>query len=264
MDEVGSAIGHSNAPNFLCAPFFFLDKGMVLSLLWPVKDISFGDEITRNFVQRSFLGENESNFDTRIALIASHLSGLSLNTTAEDQIAEAKLSTKNKSFLLKNVPENDSFGKRKIFCDFIDASDLSKVATKIGCSVTNYLKDGECILSMSSLPVSELSTGARMNHFAGGEIIFNKSKLHSILKENHKESSWCTRKFCLLTELSCFYQETVTRSCNDYWVLHTDNSMQSNISPVVASDILRISRLIESGFTVASKCKLDPSNQNSI
>lgn len=51
MDEVGSAINHSDSPNFRIVPFMHLPEGITYSLLFPVKDVEEGTQITRDFVE---------------------------------------------------------------------------------------------------------------------------------------------------------------------------------------------------------------------
>ena len=52
MDEVGSAISHSEDPNFRCAPFLFVNNGLSYSIIWPIKDIRESDLITRDYYPR--------------------------------------------------------------------------------------------------------------------------------------------------------------------------------------------------------------------
>jgi hypothetical protein len=49
MDEVGSAIAHSDSPNFKCMPFLCLDTATAYSLLWPIQDVHKDDLVTRDF-----------------------------------------------------------------------------------------------------------------------------------------------------------------------------------------------------------------------
>ncbi|KAL6432544.1 hypothetical protein ACFW04_006841 [Cataglyphis niger] len=51
MDEVGSAINHNNEPNFRAVPFLYLPKNVIYTLLFPIKDVDAGDEVTRDFVE---------------------------------------------------------------------------------------------------------------------------------------------------------------------------------------------------------------------
>jgi len=53
MDEIGSAVWHSDTPNVKTCPFLFVDdKSQLVSytLLWPIKDLQAGEVITRDYV----------------------------------------------------------------------------------------------------------------------------------------------------------------------------------------------------------------------
>ncbi|XP_068660374.1 uncharacterized protein [Aristolochia californica] len=55
MDELGSALRHSDEPNFQVSPFLFMPEGKLASavsysLLWPTKNILKGEECTRDYL----------------------------------------------------------------------------------------------------------------------------------------------------------------------------------------------------------------------
>lgn len=51
MDEVGSAINHSDKPNFRTVPFMHVPEGVTYTLLFPLRDIAMGEEVTRDFAE---------------------------------------------------------------------------------------------------------------------------------------------------------------------------------------------------------------------
>ncbi|XP_063235644.1 tubulin--tyrosine ligase-like protein 12 [Bacillus rossius redtenbacheri] len=51
MDEFGSAIQHSDEPTFRCIPFFYLPDQIPYSILFPVKNVEIGGEVTIDFVE---------------------------------------------------------------------------------------------------------------------------------------------------------------------------------------------------------------------
>lgn len=50
MDEVGSAVNHSDDPNFKLVPFMYLPTQMTFSLLFPIKDVEEDERVTADFV----------------------------------------------------------------------------------------------------------------------------------------------------------------------------------------------------------------------
>ncbi|KAE8682930.1 hypothetical protein F3Y22_tig00111234pilonHSYRG00209 [Hibiscus syriacus] len=55
MDELGSALRHSDEPNFRVAPFLFMPEGNLasavsFSILWPFQNVKKGDECTRDYL----------------------------------------------------------------------------------------------------------------------------------------------------------------------------------------------------------------------
>ena len=49
MDEVGTAIGHSDTPNCACVPFIDAKSGAAYSVMWPLRDIAPGELLTRDY-----------------------------------------------------------------------------------------------------------------------------------------------------------------------------------------------------------------------
>lgn len=51
MDEFGSAIQHSNEPTFRAVPFIQMPQQVPYTLLFPIKDVAKGKEVTRDYVE---------------------------------------------------------------------------------------------------------------------------------------------------------------------------------------------------------------------
>ncbi|OWK03897.1 TTLL12 [Cervus elaphus hippelaphus] len=49
MDEFGSRIQHADVPSFTTAPFFYMPQQVAYTLLWPLRDLDTGEEVTRDF-----------------------------------------------------------------------------------------------------------------------------------------------------------------------------------------------------------------------
>lgn len=50
MDEFGSRIQHSDEPSIAVANIFFIPYQIAFTVMWPLKDLGFGDEVTRNYL----------------------------------------------------------------------------------------------------------------------------------------------------------------------------------------------------------------------
>ena len=51
MDEVGSAINHSDHPDFRTVPFLYLPDNVTYTLLFPIENVDSKKEVTRDFVE---------------------------------------------------------------------------------------------------------------------------------------------------------------------------------------------------------------------
>ncbi|XP_073172967.1 tubulin--tyrosine ligase-like protein 12 isoform X2 [Lepidochelys kempii] len=49
MDEFGSRIQHSDEPTFATAPLFYIPQQIAYTVLWPLRDLETGEEVTRDY-----------------------------------------------------------------------------------------------------------------------------------------------------------------------------------------------------------------------
>ncbi|MEQ2198197.1 Tubulin--tyrosine ligase-like protein 12 [Xenoophorus captivus] len=49
MDEFGSQVQHSDHPSCCMAPFFYIQGQLAYTLLWPLRDLQEGDEVTHDY-----------------------------------------------------------------------------------------------------------------------------------------------------------------------------------------------------------------------
>ncbi|PSN47034.1 Tubulin--tyrosine ligase-like protein 12 [Blattella germanica] len=54
MDEFGSAIQHSDAPTFRTVPFIHMPHQIPYTVLFPIKNVAKGEEVTRDYVEGPF------------------------------------------------------------------------------------------------------------------------------------------------------------------------------------------------------------------
>ena len=270
MDEVGSAIGHSNAPNFACHPLYIFNKKITVNVIWPIKDVEVGEAITRSFITRPCENETAINFDARLSVLTHSLEQLEIKDLEEEMskkcdndkliddeqkqsiefaIDPAKVSN------VDSVNGSEMKCKKTIFCDFIKWEDLEKMTSAYGCTATNDMQIADCILSKSRPKPTDVSEKSLVNYFIGEENLIKKHVLDAIIAKHLGYPLWYSRSYNLLKELPEVISESKRIHYNQLWVLRSDGSNQQDIHPVLTSDILRITRLVEIGLTVASKCK---------
>ncbi|XP_068745174.1 tubulin--tyrosine ligase-like protein 12 [Montipora capricornis] len=51
MDEFGSCIRHSDDPSFAVALLFYVPLGVSFSIMWPLRDMEYGEEVTRDYLR---------------------------------------------------------------------------------------------------------------------------------------------------------------------------------------------------------------------
>ncbi|XP_066924144.1 tubulin--tyrosine ligase-like protein 12 [Clytia hemisphaerica] len=49
MDEVGSRVNHDDNPNFAFKPFYFLETDTTFTVIFPLQDLEYGEEVTRDY-----------------------------------------------------------------------------------------------------------------------------------------------------------------------------------------------------------------------
>lgn len=255
MDEVGTAIGHSSTPNFACHPLFVLSKGIAVSIIWPLKDLEAGDMVTRNFIQPTGFKESSENFRARVSIFEMVDRNFEMNEPLEKVPAKQQNGTET-VYTFKDAFVNSSLERGKVFfCDFIPDKDLEVTVSLFGCSVTNEIKTADFILTKRLLNCEDISKHAMVNHFDGEEILFSKNSVNSAIIDRFGSTRWHHQTYNLLEDFPKVLHESKRSFYNQPWVLRSDDSDQVDIRPIVSTDLLRISRVIESGSTLASKCE---------
>ena len=55
MDEFGSRVQHSDSPTIRMVPFYYIPSQMTFTIMWPIKAMTVGDEVTRDYIEGSNL-----------------------------------------------------------------------------------------------------------------------------------------------------------------------------------------------------------------
>ncbi|XP_044598225.1 tubulin--tyrosine ligase-like protein 12 isoform X1 [Cotesia glomerata] len=270
MDEVGSAINHSDDPNFRTVPFLYLNQNTTYSLLFPVKNVEFNDEVTRDFV------ENQTNDpEKRRALLLPWI----------DQDFTDKSFTQVEPdvqyFLSGRVPEslpqeNGSANGRN--------GDIKPVKLKVYTQydiVSQYLTDPafELVDNEHEADVlwlmvhfkdyktlSQESPHTFVNQFPYEHILTNKDLLSIVCRRKAADKlydpetldtypSWLPTTYNLSTELIEFvsyFQNREARDLDNHWICKPWN-LARGLDTHVTNNLFHILRLPSTGPKIAQK-----------
>lgn len=77
MDEFGSAIQHSADPNFRLVPFVFCPEQVTYSILFPINDVGYNEEVTRDYIEGCLQKDEDSKRALLLPWIPAKLTELS-------------------------------------------------------------------------------------------------------------------------------------------------------------------------------------------
>ena len=264
MDEVGSAIAHDSCePNFRCAPFLYLFKGIAYSVIWPVADIQEGEIITRNFVQQLSSAESDLQMEARRLVLASYnpfnvpesfvsaFHSLTLNKQMKE-IPHLKFSSPH---AMKSESQHPS--SKSLYSDFLSEEASAFLKETLGLKISDDPDNAEVIFvsSVTSEIIDSLDGGKWINHFNEENQFVEKTLLLQLVRNKFSNAKWFPTTYNLQSELAELIAEHYVGEYGHYWMVKASNSYRLNLKPVVTSDLTRITRMAEAGETVASRCK---------
>eukprot|EP00794_Sanderia_malayensis_P019792 gene19792-21732_t len=257
MDEVGSSMQHSSEPNFACMPFFFLNKGIAFSLIWPLRDIGDGEQITRNFLPNILHGETKDNYNARVSiLVPDELMDVPKTILLEKSQISAKSIADDINFI--DIGVSGTSGARKtIFCDYVEFESLKTIVARLGCAATKNITDADILLPYKQPHIGAINSGALISHFKHEDMVLKKHQLAKHVKDHFGCPAWFPRTFVLCDEMSQFIHMAVNEKPNTYWILRTSDSSTAEFEPVITGHLLRIARLSEAGNIIASEFALN-------
>lgn len=266
MDELGSAIEHSDNPNFRIVPFIYLAEQMTYSLLFPIKDSEHSEIVSRDFV------ENVTDPEKRQALLLPWV------YTPFDQIDFAHIKPDSSYFLSGHIKES--------------LPDLSKLQNPIRKKqykvfteynlVRDYLKDDRFEFTDNAEDADilwytnhfksfeELSDTPHkfINQFPFEYVLTIKDLLCSVCRRKSYSISdnlemtpkWLPVTYNLITELKQFvsyFQNRQKHDLNNHWIIKPFNLARS-LDVHITDNLNYILRLPATGPKIAQKYISNP------
>lgn len=261
MDELGSALRHSDKANFRVTPFLFMPEGKLesavsYSVLWPTRDVNYGDECTRDFLfgigeekQRSarltaWFHTPESYFTQEFKNYKHQLESKALCPTNKVPPITIGIHPNNGHhlYVYTDIPQVEEFLSRPEFV------------------LTTDPKDADII--WASMQVDEevrkavgITDNQYINQFPFEACLVMKHHLAETIHEAHGSPKWLQPTYNLETHLSQLIGDYLTRKragLDNLWILKPWN-MARTIDTTVTDDISAIIRLMETGPKICQK-----------
>ncbi|XP_059634731.1 uncharacterized protein LOC132277042 [Cornus florida] len=261
MDELGSALRHSDEPNFRVSPFLYMPEGKLasavsFSILWPILNVKEGDECTRDFLfgigeekQRSarltawFLTP-QNYFIKEYEKYWQKLKAISFSSPPANSSTTYSLLRSNESALRihSDIPQVEEFLTRP---EFIFTSD-PKEADIIWTSMQ---------VDEDTRKAAGLTDQQYINQFPFEACLVMKHHLAETVQKAHGSPEWFQPTYNLETHLTQLIGDYYIRNkdgLDNLWILKPWN-MARTIDTTVTGDLSAIIRLMETGPKICQK-----------
>ncbi|KAM2218820.1 hypothetical protein TB2_017699 [Malus domestica] len=261
MDELGSALRHSDEPNFRVAPFLFMQEGTLASavsftILWPIQNVQKGYECTRDYLFG--IGEDKQ----RSARLTAWF-----HTPENYFIREYE--KHRMSLKSKNLPSQSSEpcparsllrSETSALRVYTDIPQVEELLTRPEFVITTDLKDADIIWTGTQVDedmkkATGITENQYVNQFPFEACIVMKHHLAETIQKAHGFPDWLQPTYNLETHLSQLIGDYCVRKrdgLNNLWILKPWN-MARTIDTTVTSNISAIIRLMETGPKICQK-----------
>ncbi|KAF3439686.1 hypothetical protein FNV43_RR17964 [Rhamnella rubrinervis] len=261
MDELGSALRHSDKPNFRVAPFLFMPEGTLssavsFSILWPTQNVGKGDECTRDFLFG--IGEDKQCSARLTAWFHTPQNFFIQIYERHKQKLQSKclISPPIKS----SPPEPLHHSVGCTYRVYTDVPHVEEFLTRPEFIITTDPKDADII--WTSVQVDEdmkkatgITDNQYINQFPFEACLVMKHHLAETVQKAHGSPDWLQPTYNLETHLSQLIGDYYVRKrdgCNNLWILKPWN-MARTIDTTVTDNLSAIIRLMETGPKICQK-----------
>lgn len=261
MDELGSALRHSDEPNFKVAPFLYMPEGKMesavsYSILWPTQNVQRGDECTRDFLVG--IGEDKQRsarltawFHTPqkyfIQEYEKHCKRLFSKTFAPPSV---KLS------ISKSLKRTDGLALRV----YTDIPQVEEFLTRPEFVITMEPKDADILWTGMQIDedlrkAAGITDQQYINQFPFEACLVMKHHLAETVQKVHGLTKWLQPTYNLEVQLPQLIGDYFVRKrdgLDNLWILKPWN-MARTIDTTVTGDLSAIIRLMETGPKICQK-----------
>lgn len=266
MDELGSAIEHSDEPNFRVVPFIYLPEQITYSLLFPIKDSEHSDGVSRDYA------ENINDAEKRAVLLLPWV------YTSFEDVDFAHIKPDAGYFLSGHIKESlpdlkrlENLSKKthyKVFTEYSLVKEYLKdprfdfVENEEEADILWYTKHFKSFEELSETPHKFV------NQFPFEYVLTIKDLLcivcrrknYSITDDLDMTPKWLPVTYNLMTELKQFvsyFQNRKKRDLNNHWIIKPFNLARS-MDVHITDNLNYILRLPATGPKIAQNYISNP------
>ncbi|XP_052181367.1 uncharacterized protein LOC127794380 [Diospyros lotus] len=261
MDELGSALRHSDEPNFRVSPFLYMPDGKLasavsFSILWPIQKIQNGDECTRDFLP----GIREEKQRSARLTAWFHTP----QNYFVDQYEKHRQKLQSTRFVCQPVkPSRTSsllHSQGSILRVFTDIPQVEELLTRPEFAITTEPRDADIIWTSTQVDedtkaAAGLTDEQYINQFPFEACLVMKHHLAETIQKAHGCPAWFQPTYNLETELTHLIGDYYVRKrggLDNLWILKPWN-MARTIDTTVTSNLSAIVRLMETGPKICQK-----------
>jgi len=261
MDEFGSRIPHSDDPNVRVVPFLWAGDGLGYSLLFPIKSLELGDEITRDYVE----GQSKDQVSRSALLCAwqhTDLTSIEWRQTEPDSsfFTSARLS-ETLPDLSVAIPELPSEREILVYSQY---EFINRNLTHPRMKFTDSMAEADILWLSSHFKdyegLSVETPEKRINQFPHENVITIKDMLCVVSRRVPQSEQWLPITFNLVTELPQFvsyFQQREIDGHDNHWIVKPWN-LARGLDTQVSKSLSHILRLPASGPKVVQKYLHNP------
>ncbi|KAK4415764.1 Tubulin--tyrosine ligase-like protein 12 [Sesamum alatum] len=261
MDELGSALRHSDEANFRVSPFLYMPDGKLesavsYSILWPTKNVQRGDECTRDYLFG--IGEDRQ----RSARLTAWFHTPQNYFIREYEKYSMKLQSKKFSPppVMPSVTNSLLHNDGSVLHVYTDMPPVEEFLTRPEFVITTEPKNADIL--WTSVQVDEemkkavgLNDQQYINQFPFEACLVMKHHLAETVQKAHGAPKWLQPTYNLETHLTQLIGDYYTRErdgVDNLWILKPWN-MARTIDTTVTQSLSAIIRLMETGPKICQK-----------
>nr|XP_024379358.1 tubulin--tyrosine ligase-like protein 12 [Physcomitrium patens] len=262
MDELGSALRHSDVPNFQVAPFMYLPDGTIqsaisYSLLWPVQDVSSGDECTRDYLFG--IGEDRQRSSRLAAWF--HIPSEVFPQAYDSHMSALKQPIVREPIAYNDPPTSSIFPQDGAFLSvFSDIPGISDFLTHPKFKLVEEPKEADIVWTHMQIDdefrkAAGLQPQQYVNQFPSEECIVMKHNLAETMQKAYGTPSWLQPTYNMDLQLAALFGDFLQREenkQNNLWIVKPWN-MARTIDTSIVGSLPALARLVETGPKIGQK-----------